>query len=305
MRIEHLQFLVEVAKYKSISTAAKKLYISQTGLSTIVNSLEQELNIQIFKRTNKGIQLTEDGAQAIELIKDILQKNDELHYLFSSSSTQSQIINLGVFPAGTKALSHHLMKNWAAKPTRAHLHIYQVGYEDTKTFIQNHTANIVVSATLPDDPFPAFASSSGNLCLEQLYTDHFSLFVSSGSDLASKSHVTLEEVIDRHLLLTHTYPGTQDKIVGQLLHKFPFFTVLPNLDIAKSVLLEHPDTIMIAPTITARPVLQSGQPELTLIDIVDFEAELDVFMIYDISSKLSISETLLMQEIRSFFSSIK
>ena len=71
MRIEHLQFIVEVAKYKSISTAAKKLYISQTGLSTIVNSLEQELNIQIFKRTNKGILLTEDGARAIELITPI------------------------------------------------------------------------------------------------------------------------------------------------------------------------------------------------------------------------------------------
>lgn len=304
MRIEHLQFIVEVAKYKSISTAAKKLYISQTGLSTIVNSLEQELNIQIFKRTNKGILLTEDGARAIELIKDILLKNDELHYLFSASNTQNQIINLGVFPAGTKALSHYLMQHWVEQHLHAHLHIYQVSYEDTEKFIKNQTANIVVSAAMRDHPFPSIAFKNEHLCREHLYSDKFCLFVSAASDLASRSHVTLEEVIDRHLLLTHTYPGAQDKMVGQLLHRFPHFTVLPNLEIAKSVLLEHPDTIMVAPSIAACLTPWSVEHELAVIDIVDFETDLDVFMIYDISSKLSISETLLMQKIRSFFSSI-
>lgn len=58
MRIEHLQYLLEIAKCHSISTAAKKLYISQTGLSAIVNSIEAELNIQIFRRSNKGTLLT-------------------------------------------------------------------------------------------------------------------------------------------------------------------------------------------------------------------------------------------------------
>ena len=58
MRIDHLQFLIEVARCKSISTAARKLYISQTGLSAIINSIEAELNIQIFRRTNKGTLLS-------------------------------------------------------------------------------------------------------------------------------------------------------------------------------------------------------------------------------------------------------
>ena len=78
MRIEHLNYLVEVAKHKSISTAAKKLYISQTGLSAIINSIEAELNIKLFYRTNKGVSLTVEGEQAILIMKDILTKNDEL-----------------------------------------------------------------------------------------------------------------------------------------------------------------------------------------------------------------------------------
>ena len=92
MRIEHLQFLVEIARCRSISTAAKKLYISQTGLSAIVNSIEAELNIQIFNRTNKGTVLTPEGEDAMKIIEDILQKNDELHFLHSESSQQRRII---------------------------------------------------------------------------------------------------------------------------------------------------------------------------------------------------------------------
>ena len=46
MRIDHLNCIIEVANCKSISTAAKKLYISQTGLSAIIHSVEKELNNQ-------------------------------------------------------------------------------------------------------------------------------------------------------------------------------------------------------------------------------------------------------------------
>lgn len=48
VRIEYLEYLLEVARSKSISAAAKRLYLSQTSLSAIVNSLEKELNIKIF-----------------------------------------------------------------------------------------------------------------------------------------------------------------------------------------------------------------------------------------------------------------
>ena len=67
MRIEYLEYLLEVARSKSISAAAKRLYLSQTSLSAIVNSLEKELNIKIFQRTHKGIVLTAEGEQALEL----------------------------------------------------------------------------------------------------------------------------------------------------------------------------------------------------------------------------------------------
>ena len=43
MKIEHLSYLREIEKCKSISAAAKKLYIGQTTLSAIIKSIEDFL----------------------------------------------------------------------------------------------------------------------------------------------------------------------------------------------------------------------------------------------------------------------
>lgn len=63
MRIEYLEYFLEVAKTGSISHAAKKLYISQQGLSRIIQTIEQQFEIQLFDRYNNTLQLTTEGKR--------------------------------------------------------------------------------------------------------------------------------------------------------------------------------------------------------------------------------------------------
>ena len=304
MRIEHLNYLVEVAKHKSISTAAKKLYISQTGLSAIINSIEAELNIQLFYRTNKGVTLTADGEQAISLMKDILSKNDELHFLSSNENQQRRIINLGVFPAATNALSHYLTDIWSRQHSHTHLHVYEVGYEDLQNCISSHLASIVIAAESTAN-FSGTQFQNGKVYVEPLCQDHFCVLVSSQSELAARNEVDISEIMHLHLLLTHNYPSPQDRPIGHILHSFNTFTVLNNLEVTKQILVDSPDKVIITPALTLNqdPLIQSGQ--LKMLDVTGFENNLTIFMMCDVTSRLSIQETLLMQEIRSFFSTLK
>lgn len=50
-----------VAKEKSITKAAKKLYISQPAISKSLKRLEEELSIELFYRNLNGVELTEAG----------------------------------------------------------------------------------------------------------------------------------------------------------------------------------------------------------------------------------------------------
>ncbi len=66
MRIEYLEYFLEVAQTGSISRTAKKFYISQQGLSRIIQTIEQQFEIQLFDRNNNILQLTGEGRQFVE-----------------------------------------------------------------------------------------------------------------------------------------------------------------------------------------------------------------------------------------------
>ena len=46
--------MVTVAEMGTITEAANRLYISQPSLTNAIHELEKEMNLVIFKRTNKG-----------------------------------------------------------------------------------------------------------------------------------------------------------------------------------------------------------------------------------------------------------
>lgn len=99
MTIAQLKYVTEVAKTKSINAAAQSLFISQSGLSTAIKELEEELGITIFNRTNRGISITADGETFIRYANNVLLQfkfmeekyfgNDEVKTSFSVSMHHS------------------------------------------------------------------------------------------------------------------------------------------------------------------------------------------------------------------------
>ena len=61
MKLEHIRLFLDVVQSGSISQAAKQGYITQQGLSLALKQIEGELGIELFKRSNKGVELTDEG----------------------------------------------------------------------------------------------------------------------------------------------------------------------------------------------------------------------------------------------------
>ena len=61
MTFLQLNYIMEIYSCGSINKAAQKMFLSQSTLSSSIRELERELGIKIFKRSNKGIELTDDG----------------------------------------------------------------------------------------------------------------------------------------------------------------------------------------------------------------------------------------------------
>ena len=76
MTIQQCKYVLEILKVGSFNEASKTLYIAQSSLSASVKSLESELNIKIFERSNNGVCLRNDGAEFVRYASQIIEQNN-------------------------------------------------------------------------------------------------------------------------------------------------------------------------------------------------------------------------------------
>lgn len=96
MNIEHLRYVIEVDRAGSISRAADNLYMGQPNLSKAVKELELALNISIFKRTSKGVQITDQGREFLGYAKGILKQYEEMEALGQQTAHGNQNLSIAI-----------------------------------------------------------------------------------------------------------------------------------------------------------------------------------------------------------------
>lgn len=73
MTLTQLQYVVTIAETKSMNKAANDLFVSQPALSGAIKELEEELSVQIFIRTNKGILVTTEGEEFLRYARQMTE----------------------------------------------------------------------------------------------------------------------------------------------------------------------------------------------------------------------------------------
>lgn len=96
MDIQHLKYAVEIERWRSISKAAEKLYVSQPFLSKAIKELEGEIGVDIFNRTSRGVVPTKKGEDFLSRAKEIIADMEELEQSFREKSAESVRIEISV-----------------------------------------------------------------------------------------------------------------------------------------------------------------------------------------------------------------
>jgi DNA-binding transcriptional LysR family regulator len=73
MELRHLRYFVAVAEALNFTKAATRLRVAQPALSRQVSDLEEELGVDLLKRTSHGVLLTEEGKLFLEDARGVLK----------------------------------------------------------------------------------------------------------------------------------------------------------------------------------------------------------------------------------------
>ena len=145
MTFQQLTYVVEISKCGSINKAAHKLFLSQSGISTAVRELEEELGIQFFVRSNRGVEFTPEGKEFLSYAVSLLEQKNRLESLYSEARNTSAPDRFSVstqrFPftedAFLRLLSH-------TEENRFNYSIKETGLDAVIDDVYDHRADIGV-----------------------------------------------------------------------------------------------------------------------------------------------------------------
>ncbi len=183
---------VQTYETGSFSKAAEKLGYTQSAISQMIHSLEEELETKLFIRSRKGIELTPDGQQFLPFIRNIyhahcelIEKKKELEGL------ESGIIRIGTFSSVSCNWIPELIKGFKKEYPKVHFDIKQGEYTNISNWI--HDGSVDFGFINPD--------AVKDLIVHPLETDEMLAILPPNHPLSHNQMITLDELSSEPYIL--------------------------------------------------------------------------------------------------------
>jgi DNA-binding transcriptional LysR family regulator len=92
VELRSLQYFVTVAEELHFGRAAKRLYITQPGLSQGIKTLERRIGLPLFERNRQHVTLTHAGKALLPIAATLLAQATELDQLARDLATAQQSV---------------------------------------------------------------------------------------------------------------------------------------------------------------------------------------------------------------------
>ena len=100
MELPHLRYFITVAEELSFSKAALKLHTAQPSLSQQIKDLEDDIGVQLFHRTKRKVELTEEGLVFLEQARLTLTQADKAITMARQvAAAKVQYLKIGFVPS--------------------------------------------------------------------------------------------------------------------------------------------------------------------------------------------------------------
>lgn len=227
MRIEQLEYFLDVAKTNSLNISAERLFVTQPTISESIHKLEEELDTELLIRSKKGVSLTETGhivqRWAETILQDVALMQNEIFELQNGSNPKlfgdicigaSNIVSKITLPDIMEGFSKHY-------PNIAVTNFYVRHYEIPE-FLINETMDIAIVNFFHCESLP-FNHIQKKILEETSYEKFFEepiyVIASKNLPICKKKQITLQELVNYPLAITQTQLS-EDNGVLQILRQY-------------------------------------------------------------------------------------
>ena len=152
MTITQLQYVLAVAEHKNFTLAAEKCFVTQPTLSMQIQKIEEELNVLIFDRSKKPIQLTAIGLKIVNQAKNIVNEAGKIKDIVEyQKGFIGGEFRLGIIPTITPTLLPMFLNNFIKKYPKVNLIIEELNTDEIILRLKNGYLDAAIAATPLED----------------------------------------------------------------------------------------------------------------------------------------------------------
>lgn len=194
MELRHLRYFLAVADVANFTRAAENLGIGQPPLSQQIKALESELDVELFKRTARGAELTPAGVVFAEEARKVLD-NAEHATRAAKRAARGETGRLRVGFTGTAAFNEEVSSL---------IRRFQGKYPDAELTLHEATSGVLLESLEAGQldvaivrPIRRFAEG---LKLEAWRDESMFVALPVGHPLMSRKRVMLTDLVDESLV---------------------------------------------------------------------------------------------------------
>jgi DNA-binding transcriptional LysR family regulator len=194
MELRHLRTIAAVAHHRSLTKAGEELYLTQSAVSQQIRRLEQELGVQVFRRSSRSVELTAEGRVILGYAQRVIAEVDGMHSELEEITglLSGQLRIGGVFPTGPYDVFGLLADFRAAHPGVA-VHMVEGTQDDALAELRADELDCAFAAVDPDTLGDEFAATL-------LWEEEFVVAMPVGHALCVQPRVTLEQIAAEDLI---------------------------------------------------------------------------------------------------------
>jgi DNA-binding transcriptional LysR family regulator len=192
MELRHLRTIAAVARHGSFSRAAEELHLAQSAVSQQIRRFEQELGVEVFRRSSRSVEITPEGEVILGYAQRVLREVDGLHGELQELTglVRGEVRIGGMYPTGPYDLAD-LFAQFRDRHPGVAINMVEDTQDDLLARLRADELDCAFTAVEPDTLGDEYAAT---LIWEEEFV------VALGHQLASHERITFDELAGEDLI---------------------------------------------------------------------------------------------------------
>ena len=189
MELRHLRYFVAVAEALNFTKASARLRVAQPALSRQMTDLEDEIGVDLMKRSPRGVTLTAEGKLFLDEVRELLKRADEsVEKVRALARGEYGELHVGYAPSPTVEVLPPALAAFQKAVPRVKVLLHDLSSDELIAGLQNATLELAVMVRQP------VGDETAGIQFELLRTYPLCVAMTATHPFARLKSITLEKL---------------------------------------------------------------------------------------------------------------